>query len=144
MFSPRINGCHKLKPIIHFCIMTNLQILQALYSISQYTDFTEAFFTFRISWHLMAHALTYFHLCPYGKYSLPCTNVHTTEKCSTALWANLLYQISSQWNNIYGNCRQKLIYFLMWSMASIMSIFMKLKLLWHHVGPCILNFTQIS
>jgi hypothetical protein len=51
-----------------------------------------------------------FHLCPQKKYSLRWADFHASHLCSTALCADLLYQISTKSDNTCGNCGTNFTY----------------------------------
>jgi len=43
------------------------------YSVTEYTDFTNAFFTFNLTFSFIVHAQMKCNLCPYEEYGLPYT-----------------------------------------------------------------------
>jgi hypothetical protein len=46
--------------------------MQMTYSVTEYKDFTNAFFTFKITFSFTAHTQMKCNLCPYEEYGLPC------------------------------------------------------------------------
>jgi len=45
--------------------------MQMTYSVTEYTDFTNAFFTFKITFSFIVHAQMKCILCPFEEYGLP-------------------------------------------------------------------------
>ena len=65
-----------------------LATLQMIHSVTLYTDFITASFTFK-KCHMVALQL---HLCPRDKCGLPFADLHETHKRATALCADLSYR----------------------------------------------------